>query len=261
MKRYLFMTFFLCIGSLGLSAQEDTTSAAVKKGAAMFQYTYNCGCHNHPVNNYSGLNSLRARLANPKWNGMMGKDILFPQNPGGTPGAEKDVWLHENLPEQTGLFANGPLARNDEDTSERPVPTGRFDQNGEMQNADDADLADAYLSALGRGEIPIGPPVFVFFHMAGAVLTDESQRINVEMVADLAKHRNLYVRVTGAADAATGTLERNAAVAQVRAEYVAGILRERGLPDDQIEVRSVGGIEEYTPVTANRNCKVELFWM
>ena len=58
---------------LGLTAAsadaQDTTK--VTAGTGLFRYTCDCGCHNHPVNDYSGLNSLRARLANPGWDGKL----------------------------------------------------------------------------------------------------------------------------------------------------------------------------------------------
>ena len=78
-------------------------------------------------------------------------------------------------------------------------------------------------------------------------------------VADLAIARNLRVRITGAADSATGSPEKNAALARDRAEHVASLMEKRGVQKDQIEVLSEGGTAAWNPVSANRNCRIELF--
>ena len=67
------------------------------------------------------------------------------------------------------------------------------------------------------------------------------------------------MRITGAADSATGSSEKNAALSLARAQHVALLMKERGVPEDLIEVLSEGGTAEYSPVEANRNCRIELF--
>ena len=107
--------------------------------------------------------------------------------------------------------------------------------------------------------MPLGPPVFVFFRLAGTSVTDSPQILGINAAADLAVARHLKVRITGAADSATGSPEKNAALAKARAEHVATLMEKRGVPRERIEVLSEGGTADYEPVSANRNCRIELF--
>jgi len=36
-------------------------------------------------------------------------------------------------------------------------------------------------------------------------------------------------------------------------------MKKRGVPDDRIEILSQGGTTSYEPLSANRNCRIELF--
>ena len=78
-------------------------------------------------------------------------------------------------------------------------------------------------------------------------------------MADLAIAKNLRVRITEAADSATGTSEKNAELALKRAEYIASLMKSRGVQENQIEIVSDGGVLTFEPVSANRNCRIELF--
>ena len=85
------------------------------------------------------------------------------------------------------------------------------------------------------------------------------QILSINTAADLAIARNLHVRITGAADSATGSPQKNAAIALARAEHVASLMKKRGVPEERIEVVSEGGTAAFEPVSANRNCRIELF--
>lgn len=236
MKRYLIITTLaLVLGALTLHAQ-DSTKVCPPSVDTSFRLTCTCGCHYHPHNNYSGLNSLRARLADPSWDG---KGFRLP-----------DIG--------TGLrFEDGkirPLARSSE-KADPPAPV--TSSAGSIQASDIA--LPAYLQEIGRGEVPVGPPVFVFFRLAGTHVTDSPQILAINAAADLAVARNLKVRITGAADSATGSPGKNAALAKARAEHVATLMEKRGVPRERMEVLSEGGTADYEPVSANRNCRIELF--
>ena len=236
MKRYLIITTLaLVLGALTLLAQ-DSTKVCPPSVDTSFRLTCTCGCHYHPHNDYSGLNSLRARLADPSWDG---KSFRLP-----------DIG--------TGLrFEDGkirPLARSSEKT-DPPAPV--TSSASSIQASDIAVLP--YLQEIGRGEVPLGPPVFVFFRLAGTSVTDSPQILGINAAADLAVSQNLRVRITGTADSATGTPEKNAALAKARAEHVADLMEKRGVPRERIEVLSEGGTADYEPVSANRNCRIELF--
>ena len=215
MKRITIIISIIHIGAVSLLAQ-DTTHVQAPNRNAHYRTDGDCGCHNHPVNNYSGLNSLRARLANPSWDGKLGtlstglkledcriKPLINPSH--------KEYSNEENLP-----VANG----NDEQ---------------------------------------IGPPVHVFFARASTRFTNPSQEINLYAAADLAREQNLHVKIIGAADSATGSVGKNAELAIARAEYVMGLFKERGVPEEMIEIRSEGGTDKFKPESANRNCRIELF--
>ena len=120
-------------------------------------------------------------------------------------------------------------------------------------------MHNPYLEEIRNGVLPFGAPVFIFFRLAGTYVTDSPQILNVNAAADLAIEKNLRVRITGAADSATGSPEKNAALAKARAEHVADLMEKRGLPRERIEVVSEGGTANYEPVSANRNCRIELF--
>lgn len=236
MKRYLIITTLaLVLGALTLLAQ-DSTKVCPPSVDTSFSLTCTCGCHYRPHNNYSGLNSLRARLADPSWDG---KGFRLP-----------DIG--------TGLrFEDGkirPLARSSENAAE-PAPVTSLASS--IQASDSA--LPAYLQEIGRGEVPVGPPVFVFFRLAGTHVTDSPQILAINAAADLAVARNLRVRITGSADSATGTPGKNEEIAKARAEHVASLMEKRGVPRERMEVLSEGGTANYEPVSANRNCRIELF--
>ena len=236
MKRYLIITTLaLMLGALSLQAQ-DSSKVCPPLVDTSFRLTCTCGCHYHPHNNYSGLNSLRARLADPSWDG---KGFRLP-----------DIG--------TGLrFEDGkirPLARSGENAA---APAPATSSAGSIQASDIA--LPPYLQELGRGEVPLGPPVFVFFRLAGTHVTDSPQILGINAAADLAVSQNLRVRITGSADSATGSPEKNEALAKTRAEHVASLMEKRGVPRERMEVLSEGGTANYEPVPANRNCRIELF--
>ena len=229
MKRHIILFIALCLGSIAARAQDTTTVCP----HGQIRQSCECGCHSRPVNDYDGLNSLRARLANPTWNGSI-------PNIG------------------TGLKMEGsrikPLASSSKrQESESPV-TSSGSYAGE-----NAVLNIPFLEEMGRGEVPVGAPVYVFFRLAGSYVTDSPQLLNVRAASELAVAENLHVRITGAADSATGSTEKNEALALSRAQHVAKLMKERGVPEDHIEVLSEGGTAEHSPVEANRNCRIELF--
>ena len=230
MKRQLIILLLLCLGASSLRAQ-DTTAVRV---VVPHRSDTIPSCRRRPVNDYPGLNSLMRRLANPGWNGLM-KDI------------------HTGLKLEGGRIRPLGGSLTEADAGISPV-TSSGSYAG--KNAEPSSL---YLREMELGEVPVGPPVFVFFRLAGSYITDSAQMLNIQAAAELSVRENLLVRITGAADSATGSAEKNAALATARAEHVAKLFKERGVPEERIEVRSEGGITTYEPVSANRNCRIELF--
>lgn len=173
----------------------------------------NDGYKGYPVNNYSGLNSLRARLKNRHWNGK------------------------------------SPL---DETASQ-------FDNESRLSERQDTLSMDSTTFLYVGGEC-IGAPVYFFFSLNTARLTDASQMLNLDELARVANKYNLSVRVTGAADSSTGTTRINDSLSQSRAGFITAELERRGIPTGRIAKVSRGGIADHDPVEANRHTKVELFF-
>lgn len=203
MRRIIILSV-LCLAAMTLRAQ-DTTSVQqyLPDSGARIREASNCDCQPRPVNNYPGLNSLRARLADPAWNGS------FPALNTGLKLGDGKIKLLASPKERTNSLITVPL--------------------------------------------------YVFFPLSGFRLRNPEQEINVNAMADLAIAQNLRVRITGAADSATGTPERNAELALKRAEYIESLMKSRGVQEDQIEIFSDGGVSNFEPVSANRNCRIELF--
>jgi outer membrane protein OmpA-like peptidoglycan-associated protein len=104
----------------------------------------------------------------------------------------------------------------------------------------------------------IGSPVYMFFRLGTTDLTDESQLINIDAIAKVAKEYGLIIKVYGAADSATGNDEINDKLSRDRAMYISSQLRQRGISDDCIVTVFEGGIDDYHPTEANRNTRIEL---
>lgn len=175
-----------------------------------------------PRNDYSGLNSLRARLNNKGWDG----------NP-------------ENMPKAM-------LKRGEGYDKETEKAMEAF-YNGELD-----ELQIAYLTAMRDGTEPIGAPVYFFFNIGTDHLTDTSQLLNIDELAKVAKTYNLKVKIIGAADSATGTDSINETLSSKRAAYIMRLMRDRGVASENIKTSHEGGIDDYSPVQANRNTCVVL---
>ena len=175
----------------------------------------------YPKNDYSGLNSLRARLANRGWDG----------NPNTMPRA---------MQKRNGM----------EDTEDIYSLDSLFNNSGVTDNA--------YLSAMLNGQEYIGAPIYFFFHLGTDVLTEKNQVMNLDEIARVANKHGLQVKVVGAADSATGTESINDNLSRQRAEYIRCLLLDRGVDDSRVYTIYAGGIDKYSPAEANRNTCVVL---
>ncbi len=164
----------------------------------------------YPKNDYSGLNSLRARLAHKDWSGK-GK----------------------------------------------PMPNSRSLEYG--FHVSDSVSWNRYVADMANGSKCIGSQVFFFFKIGTTQLVDASQMINLDELARVAKAYHLKVSVVGAADSATGTDGINNPLSKSRADYITQQLIVRGIDKSMIISKSEGGIDDYSPVAANRHTAVRLF--
>ena len=194
----------------------------------------------YPVNDYSGLNSLRARLKNRHWDGKspLSNDGLFSKSE----------------------FANAIL-NNDGSVVNDFYVTGADSLLSPDTNNDSISIYSHsdYLSFIGSGNECIGSPVYFFFKLGTAQLTDKSQLVNLDELARVTKKYGLSVTVAGAADAATGTADINNKLSASRADYIATELRRRGVTVENMTKVCQGGISNYVPTEANRHTKVILY--
>ena len=177
----------------------------------------------YPKNDYSGLNSLRARLRNAQTNKekpvgdtifIHGKDTIY--------------MAHDNT------FTS----RND----------GSYPSN------------DSIIPSVLMDGRYVGPPIYFFFVLNTDRLTDNSQLVNLDGIVRIAKKHGLRIQIIGAADRATGNDSINDDLSQRRASYIAGQLQQRGVDATMIETVSAGGINDYKPTEANRNACVRLLF-
>lgn len=192
--------------------------------AADSLYNYDTG---NLGNDYSGLNSLMARLRNRHWNGM--DPLASPTDTLRTKGDTDTLHSHDIK----GLYDSTAMA------------------NAHKQ----ADARLAKYTASGH----IGIPIYFFFELGTTKLTEPAQGINLDALARVITGHGLYVTVTGAADSMTGTVEINDRLGMARAEYIAWELVRRGVAPDRIEKADIGGISDYTPLEGNRHTQVRLF--
>ena len=243
MKRQVILIVILCVMSIVARGQNKRETGDVQSDT-LKRTEQRQKIQRVPVNDYSGLNSLRARLANRSWDGHSdtttvqvnfdGRIAPVGGQSGVTDMAVSDVQkISEEVQERIGGESDGSA-------------TGRL----AAQNR--------YFDEILSSGIPIGAPLLVFFKAGGTELTDSAQLLNVKEVAELAKKYGFRIRITGSADSATGTVEKNEAVAKGRARFVTDFLVTQGVSEESITTVSVGGVDTYSPVTANRNCKVEL---
>ena len=227
MKRQVLMILLLCVISLMARGQNANATGDVQCDT-LKKTEQRQKCQRTPVNNYSGLNSLRARLANRFWDGR------------------SDTTKFQDAVDNETVQVVGQAK-----VSDNVLPEAQ-------RRGGEGSTENRYFDEIVSSGIPIGVPLLVFFKGGGTVLTDSVQLINVKAVAELAKEYRFRIRVTGSADSATGSVEKNEAVAKSRAKYIADYLISEDVSEDCIEQSSVGGVNELSPAPANRNCIIEL---
>ena len=208
-----------------------------------------------PRNDYSGLNSLRARLRNKDWDGrspLIDKDAAR--------SGRKRVRDNAGTGSDGNAFGNVENGSNTLDGGQNNDRSqSASEQSGGYGNAADVEFSfKNYLSIIESGDECIGSPIYFFFALGTNRLTDASQSVNIDELARVAKKYGLAITVAGAADSATGTPDINKTLSGARADFIVAELLKRGIPAERIYAVSNGGIDDYTPVEANRHTRVEL---
>lgn len=114
------------------------------------------------------------------------------------------------------------------------------------------------LSSSDHLKVSIGVPVYFFFKLNSDKLVDKSQLVNLDDIAKMAKQENLKIKISGAADSATGTQSGNQDLGKRRAKFIAKSLIKRGVDKSQIKAYNLGGIDKYAANEANRFTTVVL---
>ena len=120
--------------------------------------------------------------------------------------------------------------------------------DNEQENSD-----GQYSDDSTENKIAVGVPVYFYFKLNTNHLVDESQMSNLDEIAKIAKAEDLNISISGAADSATGTEKINRELSKARAKFIGQELIKRGISKERIKAVSRGGINDYSPVEANRN--------
>lgn len=102
----------------------------------------------------------------------------------------------------------------------------------------------------------VGTPVSVFFNINKTNIASQKDLVNVQGIAKYAMDNNLGLLVTGYADSATGSPERNQKLSEGRANTVAEELVKIGVSRDKIQTAAAGGVDELSPISFNRRATV-----
>lgn len=105
----------------------------------------------------------------------------------------------------------------------------------------------------------ISIPIYFFFKIGKAQLTDNSQMINIDELAKLAIAYNLKLEIVGAADKATGNKTFNEQLSRDRVQYIAKLLKDRNVPVENMHGTAMGGIDEFQIPKDNRYSKVVIY--
>ena len=189
----------------------------------------------YPVNDYSGLNSLRARLAEA---------------------AKSTDNSHANTETDNPISAVCHNCDNAScqcsDCSGKCLADGDCGQRHTENEGAKASLVN------GADTLGLTIPYICYFKINTHDLTDNSQLNYLSEIVKLAKERDMAICVIGAADSATGTADLNQRLSEDRADYISDQLMALGMSSDHIEQQALGGIEEFTPIANNRYCKIQL---
>lgn len=195
----------------------------------------------YPKNNYSGLNSLRARLS--------GKKSGSPESKSGIDG------IAENSADDAEIGLVDTYVQIGNCHSDSLLSAGQ-NISDNLMSANNNALDSIAIS--GHSKITVGVPVYFFFQLNSDKLVDESQIVNLDDIAKISKAHNLKVAISGAADSATGTQSINQELAQRRARYIAQMLVDKGVSESLIHLHSFGGIDKYKVNDSNRFAVVML---
>lgn len=104
----------------------------------------------------------------------------------------------------------------------------------------------------------ISTPISVFFNIDKTNIASQKDLVNVRALAKYAVDNNNSLLVTGYADSATGTPQRNQWLSEERAKTLANELVKMGVQSNKISQVAKGGVETLTPISFNRRATVQV---
>lgn len=169
-----------------------------------------------PVNNYSGLNSLRARLA------------------------EAGITTNNNANTQTDSSLSAVCHCSDNSSCQCSDCSGKCASDGicGQQHTKNESTKQALVN--GSDTLGLTIPYICYFKINTHNLTNNNQLKYLSEMVKLAKERNMAIRVIGAADSATGTASLNQRLSEDRADYISDQLMALGMSSDHIELQALG---------------------
>ena len=102
-------------------------------------------------------------------------------------------------------------------------------------------------------------PIYFFFELGTDKLTDKSQLVNLDEIAQVVKEQNIVIRIDGAADKATGSKKINEDLSRKRARYIWLELKKRGVDTHLMKAFWHGGVDEHDRNEEDRNTHVSVY--
>lgn len=101
-------------------------------------------------------------------------------------------------------------------------------------------------------------PYSLFFKLDSYTIDQTRDKVNLISIAQTAKRANLKILVRGYADKGTGREGYNKRLSKRRAESVAAELIKFGIPEENISIESMGGVDDLQPSSHNRRVVISL---
>jgi len=104
----------------------------------------------------------------------------------------------------------------------------------------------------------ISYPFSIFFELDSYQIMSKRDLINLREIAEVAKKNNYKIRLRGSADSATASPVYNQTLSENRCRKVMIELMDMGIPQSQIILVPVGGVNELNPAEYDRRVLIEL---
>jgi outer membrane protein OmpA-like peptidoglycan-associated protein len=101
-------------------------------------------------------------------------------------------------------------------------------------------------------------PLSIFFNKGSYELRDGRDRVNLEEFANAAKANGYKIILRGTCDSATASSAFNMTLAENRCNMVKQELIKLGVPESNITINPVGGVEELNPTEYDRRVLIQL---